>query len=177
MDGRTSPTARTWISACVPTCRTVPWRWWPRLGQAITTSSAATRQDVPAGAQPADHGADHHQARTVIAVAPLLLAAETALLLRSRQEGWAGQKVAGWRWLASHRRYLRTRRNRLQGTRKVLDTELLDTPGGAHRPAAAVPACRCPLARSAWSPTIGSWSDGGWPGLRIVARDRVTVGA
>jgi len=47
--------------------------------------------------------------------------------LRSRQEGWAGQKVAGWRWLASHRRYLRTRRNRLQGTRKVLDTELLDT--------------------------------------------------
>ena len=68
-----------------------------------------------------------YQARTLIAVAPLLLAAETALLLRSRQEGWAGQKVAGWRWLASHRRYLRTRRNRLQGTRKVLDTELLDT--------------------------------------------------
>ena len=68
-----------------------------------------------------------YQARTLIAVAPLLLAAEAALVVRSRREGWAGQKVAGWRWLASHRRYLRSRRNRLQGTRKVMDTQLLDT--------------------------------------------------
>ena len=66
-----------------------------------------------------------YEGRTLIAVAPLLVAAEGALFLRSRREGWAGQKVAGWRWLVSHRRYLRSRRNRVQGTRRVADRGLL----------------------------------------------------
>jgi GT2 family glycosyltransferase len=66
-----------------------------------------------------------YQARTLVALAPLLLAAEAGLLLRSRAEGWGDQKLAGWRWLASHRRYLRARRNRLQGTRRVPDAHLL----------------------------------------------------
>lgn len=65
-----------------------------------------------------------YEGRTLIAVAPLLVAAEGALFLRSRREGWAGQKVAGWRWLVSHRRYLRSRRNRVQGTRRVADRGL-----------------------------------------------------
>lgn len=65
-----------------------------------------------------------YQARSLVAMAPLVVASEVALLTRSRREGWMGQKVAGWRWLASHRRYLRTRRNRLQGTRRVADRDL-----------------------------------------------------
>jgi GT2 family glycosyltransferase len=66
-----------------------------------------------------------YRPRTLIALTPLLLAAEAALLVRSGREQWAGQKVAGWRWLVSHRRYLRRRRNRLQGTRQVPDARLL----------------------------------------------------
>ncbi len=66
-----------------------------------------------------------YQARTLVALAPLLLAAETGLLVRSRREGWSDQKLAGWRWLAAHRRYLRARRNRLQGTRRVPDAQVM----------------------------------------------------
>ncbi len=66
-----------------------------------------------------------YQGRTLLALAPLLLAAEVALGVRSRSEGWSAQKAAGWRWLISHRRYLRSRRNRLQGTRTVPDSALL----------------------------------------------------
>lgn len=66
-----------------------------------------------------------YRPRTLLALAPLLVAAEAGLLVRSREEGWADQKLAGWRWLASHRRYLRARRNRLQGTRRAADAQLL----------------------------------------------------
>lgn len=66
-----------------------------------------------------------YQGRTLIAIAPLLVAAEVAVGLRSRAQGWGGQKVAGWRWLVAHRGYLRRRRNRLQGTRNVTDGDLL----------------------------------------------------
>ena len=41
-----------------------------------------------------------YQARTLLALAPLLVASEVALAVRSRQEGWGPQKVRGWRWLA-----------------------------------------------------------------------------
>jgi GT2 family glycosyltransferase len=66
-----------------------------------------------------------YQSRTLIALAPLLAAGELALLLRSRREGWVSQKVAGWRWLLAHRRYVRRRRNRVQGSRRVGDETLL----------------------------------------------------
>lgn len=67
-----------------------------------------------------------YRARTLIGLAPLLLAAEAALYARSRREGWGVQKAAGWRWLAGHRRYLRARRNRVQGTRRVDDETLFE---------------------------------------------------
>lgn len=67
-----------------------------------------------------------YRARTLLGLAPLLLAAEAALYARSRREGWAAQKVAGWRWLATHRGCLRARRNRIQGTRRVADDALFE---------------------------------------------------
>jgi GT2 family glycosyltransferase len=67
-----------------------------------------------------------YQGRTLVVLAPLLLAGETALLLRSVREGWLGQKVRGWGWLVRHRRYLRARRNRVQGTRRRPDEVLMD---------------------------------------------------
>ena len=66
-----------------------------------------------------------YQGRTLVALAPLLLASEAALLLRSRREGWLSEKAAGWRWLITHRRHLRRRRNRIQGTRVIPDADLV----------------------------------------------------
>lgn len=66
-----------------------------------------------------------YRGRTLLALAPLLVAAEAALALRSAQDGWLSKKTAGWRWIATHRRYVRSRRNRLQGTRRLGDDVLL----------------------------------------------------
>ncbi len=66
-----------------------------------------------------------YRARTLLALGPLLVAAEAALTLRSAREGWLAHKAAGWRWLAGHRRYLRSRRNRLQGSRRLADAALM----------------------------------------------------
>lgn len=66
-----------------------------------------------------------YQARTLLGLAPLLLAGEAAVALRSAREGWLSQKASGWGWLLTHRRYLRRRRNRIQGVRRLDDTALL----------------------------------------------------
>lgn len=66
-----------------------------------------------------------YRARTLLALAPLLLAAEAALTLTSVRDQWWAQKRAGWVWLATHRTYLRRRRNRIQGSRRVSDAPLL----------------------------------------------------
>lgn len=66
-----------------------------------------------------------YRARTLLALAPLLVAGEAAIAAQSARDGWLSQKTAGWRWLAGHRRYLRSRRNRIQGTRQVDDPALL----------------------------------------------------
>lgn len=67
-----------------------------------------------------------YQGRTLAALAPLLLAGEAALAVRSAREGWLGQKARGWVWLARNRRRLRSRRNRVQGTRVEPDAVLLE---------------------------------------------------
>ncbi len=89
-----------------------------------------------------------YQGRTLLALSPLLLASEAALGLRSMREGWLSKKVAGWRWLVGNRRYLRARRNRIQGQRRTGDDTLIprlsvaldppgrfgmSVPGGAQR--------------------------------------------
>lgn len=66
-----------------------------------------------------------YEGRTLLGLAPLLAAGEAAVLLRSVREGWARQKVRGWGWLLTHRRYLRSRRNRVQGSRVCGDEVLM----------------------------------------------------
>jgi GT2 family glycosyltransferase len=65
-----------------------------------------------------------YEARTLVGLAPLFIASELALLRQSHRDGWMSQKVAGWWWLVRHHTYLRRRRNRVQGTRRVGDDEL-----------------------------------------------------
>lgn len=66
-----------------------------------------------------------YQGRTLVALAPLLLAAEAALAVQSARDGWFSQKARGWRWLLTHRSVVRRRRNRIQGSRTVADDRLL----------------------------------------------------
>ncbi|MGB8022166.1 MAG: glycosyltransferase family 2 protein [Candidatus Nanopelagicales bacterium] len=64
-------------------------------------------------------------------------AVELGVLLVAIRDGWAGQKVAGWRWLLAHRGDLTRRRAAIQAARQVPDRDLaallrgpLDPPAG-----------------------------------------------
>jgi hypothetical protein len=46
------------------------------------------------------------------------------MLALALREGWAGQKVAGWRWLWRHRDRVRARRRALQEERVLTDRQL-----------------------------------------------------
>lgn len=75
--------------------------------------------------------------RTRRLVAPPALAVEVGVLLVALRDGWARDKVAGWRWLFSHRGQLAERRRRIQAARRVPDARIapllrgpLDPPPG-----------------------------------------------
>lgn len=62
---------------------------------------------------------------------------ELGVLVVAVRDGWAGQKVAGWRWLLAHRSELAKRRAAIQAARQVPDRDLsallrgpLDPPKG-----------------------------------------------
>ncbi len=65
------------------------------------------------------------ETRTILAVLPLLLAAEVAIFGLACWEGWAMDKVRGWGWLARHTFWLRGRRREVQAARRRPDVELL----------------------------------------------------
>jgi len=65
-----------------------------------------------------------YQRRTLLLLAPALVAAELGLTLLALAQGWLGRKVAGWRWLFANRRWLRERRATLQRERVADDGEL-----------------------------------------------------
>jgi GT2 family glycosyltransferase len=76
-----------------------------------------------------------YDARTLAALAPVLLFAELGILAFSIREGWWREKLRSWRTLWRERRELRAWRARVQRTRQVSDAELvrwmqgrLDTP-------------------------------------------------
>ncbi len=62
--------------------------------------------------------------RTITLLAPVLVAMEIAVAAAALKDGWFGDKVAGWRWLWSHRAWLRERRALVQRTRTVGDRAL-----------------------------------------------------
>jgi GT2 family glycosyltransferase len=62
--------------------------------------------------------------RTLVLLAPLIAATEVAMALIGAKSGWFGEKVHGWGWLFSHRKWLRDRRRVVQSERTVGDKEL-----------------------------------------------------
>ncbi len=64
------------------------------------------------------------EGRTLAVLAPALLVVELAVVAVAIRGGWFRQKLAGWRWLLVHYRWLRDRRRLLQAQRTVSDREL-----------------------------------------------------
>lgn len=102
----------------------------------------------------------HLQLRTLIALTPLLLAVELAILGRARREGWLSAKLSAYRALWEDRRALMARRRELQrsrvtGDRAILvrmtgevDSPFLDSPLArrAHQPLEAYRRLVCRIA-------------------------------
>lgn len=61
------------------------------------------------------------EARTLLLILPPLLVVEASTLALAVREGWWRAKLRAWWWLATHARYLRDRRSRIQGQRRVSD--------------------------------------------------------
>jgi GT2 family glycosyltransferase len=64
-------------------------------------------------------------ARTLLLLAPLLLATELVMLLLAVRQGWFRDKLAGWVWLVRNGRRLLRRRRETQSLRRVHDRELM----------------------------------------------------
>ncbi|MGB7980121.1 MAG: glycosyltransferase family 2 protein [Candidatus Nanopelagicales bacterium] len=62
--------------------------------------------------------------RTRRLVALPAAAVEVGVLVVALRDGWARDKVAGWRWLVAHRRELAARRREVQSARQVPDRAL-----------------------------------------------------
>lgn len=74
--------------------------------------------------------------RTLLLLAPPLLALELAMLAVAAQQGWARQKLEGYRWLIGHRRWLLERRREVQAARTVPDRDLAHLLTGRFDPVA-----------------------------------------
>jgi GT2 family glycosyltransferase len=64
--------------------------------------------------------------RTLLVLAPVLLAFELAMLALAARLGWLTEKWAGYRWIAAHRAWLRARRRDVQAARTVPDAVVTD---------------------------------------------------
>jgi GT2 family glycosyltransferase len=60
-------------------------------------------------------------ARHLVVAAPLLLSFELAVLGLAAKDGWLREKLASYRWLVAHRRWLRERRHEVRGAATVPD--------------------------------------------------------
>ena len=67
----------------------------------------------------------NYQLRTLLLLAPVLLAAEAGIALLARRDGWWPERVRAWRELVEGRRELRRWRRHVQGRRTVPDAEVL----------------------------------------------------
>jgi GT2 family glycosyltransferase len=77
--------------------------------------------------------------RTLALLAPVLLAAEAAVLARSVSEGWATWKVRAWLSVARDVPALARRRRAVQATRRVGDAEIVRLMTGAFATPLAAP--------------------------------------
>jgi GT2 family glycosyltransferase len=65
-----------------------------------------------------------YSGRLLALAAPMIAAGELGTLALAVKEGWAREKVAGWRWLVRHGSSVRRRRRETQALRRVRDREL-----------------------------------------------------
>jgi GT2 family glycosyltransferase len=87
--------------------------------------------------------------RTRRLVALPALVVEGGVLLVAARDGWARDKVAGWRWLMAHRRVLSGRRRGIQAARTVPDRELARLMRGPLDPPAGLgPGVPAPVSRA-----------------------------
>ena len=63
-------------------------------------------------------------ARTLVLLAPALLAFELAMAVVAGTQGWGRQKVRGWGWVLGHLGWVRARRRAVQAARTVPDKDL-----------------------------------------------------
>ncbi|MCL3862702.1 glycosyltransferase family 2 protein [Actinotalea sp. K2] len=63
--------------------------------------------------------------RTLMLLAPVLLAFEVAMLVVAGLQGWGRKKVRGWGWVLSHLGWIRRRRQQVQAARTVPDADLV----------------------------------------------------
>jgi GT2 family glycosyltransferase len=75
----------------------------------------------------------NYSARTLVLLAPLLIAAEAGIALQARRGGWWAEKLAAWRDLVRDRRKLRAWRRRVQAQRAIGDRAILDGMRGEMR--------------------------------------------
>ncbi|HEX2029247.1 MAG TPA: glycosyltransferase family 2 protein [Nitriliruptorales bacterium] len=73
--------------------------------------------------------------RTLLLIAPALVAVEAAMLAVGVVEGWWREKLRGYGWLLRHRRQVRARRRQLQAERRVPDRALAHLLTGRFTPA------------------------------------------
>ena len=66
-----------------------------------------------------------YSARSLVLLAPILLAAEAAVAVKARREGWWPEKRRAWHAVWSERRALRDRRRVVQATRQVGDATMI----------------------------------------------------
>jgi GT2 family glycosyltransferase len=62
--------------------------------------------------------------RTLLLLAPALVLFEVGMVMLSIAQGWFSEKMAGLRWIASHRRWILDQRRRLQAGRVVGDARI-----------------------------------------------------
>jgi GT2 family glycosyltransferase len=65
-----------------------------------------------------------YSARLLLVLAPVLVAAEMAMVVLAAKDGWLRDKVAGWAWCARHARWLLRHRAETQRLRRVPDRAL-----------------------------------------------------
>jgi GT2 family glycosyltransferase len=64
--------------------------------------------------------------RLLLALAPVLVATELAMLAVAAKQRWLGDKLDGWWWLARNAGWLRRHRGQTQSLRRVPDRELAE---------------------------------------------------
>jgi GT2 family glycosyltransferase len=90
--------------------------------------------------------------RTQVLVAMPAAVVEAGILLVALRDGWARDKVSGWRWLVTHSAALSARRRSVQAARRVSDRQLAHLLRGPLDPPRGLgPAVPAPVTRAlAW---------------------------